>query len=144
MKKLVKGTWVVVADEDKGLVLANAGTVDAPELVVVQKIEAADLLAANDRSARGRDHTQSETVAPPDYHRMAGATLARALAEFLGRADSGFEQLVLVASPQVLGALRAALTPAVKAQVVAELAKTLTDHPLPKIAKEVVAALDAS
>ena len=70
--------------------------------------------------------------------------MARALAEFLGRADSGFEQLVLVASPQVLGALREALTPAVKAQVVAELAKTLTDHPLPKIAKEVVAALDAS
>ena len=49
-----------------------------------------------------------------------------------------------VAAPQVLGALREALTPAVKAQVVAELAKTLTDHPLPKIAKEVVAALDAS
>ena len=46
-----------------------------------------------------------------------------------------FEQLVIVAPPQVLGELRTKLKPEVSQRVVAEIAKTLTNHPLTKIEK---------
>ena len=55
-----------------------------------------------------------------------------------------FSHMVLIADPQSLGRIRPLLHKQAQSRMVGELAKTLTDHPLPKIAKEVVAALDAS
>jgi protein required for attachment to host cells len=137
MKKLVKGAWVVVADEDKALVVTNTGDAVLPVLQVTERIDTKDLLAVADRSARGRDHKQHETVEPPDYHRMAGATLAGAVAAHLRKAHAAgaFESLVLVAPPQVLGALRDALGDDLASVTLAEFAKTLTGHPMPKIAR---------
>ena len=142
MTRLEKTCWVVVADEDKALVLDNRGTGLAPVLHLVKRIDTADLLAQEDRSARGQDHSQQVTE-PANYHRMAGVVLAHAVADFLrhARADHGFGQLVLIAAPQVLGALRDALDDAVRADVLAELPKTLTGHPLPHIAEVLAAAL---
>jgi protein required for attachment to host cells len=137
MNRLIKGAWVVVADEDKALFLKNGGDAAVPVFEVVERLETADLLAVEDRSGRRKDHQQRETVEPPDYHRMAGATLAQAVASQLLKSHQAgaFTRLVLVAPPQVLGALRAALDGALDAVTVAELAKTLTKHPLPKMAE---------
>ena len=136
MKRLIKGAWVVVADEGKALVLTNAGDALTPVLTLAERLETADLLAESDRSARGRDHRQHETVEPPDYHRMAGATLAAAVAARLRRAqaEGALAAVVLVAPPQMLGALRAALGDSLEGRTLAAIAKTLTGHPLPKIA----------
>jgi protein required for attachment to host cells len=143
MNKLVKGAWVVVADEDKALVLKNTGSAMAVVLEVLERTDTADLLAVEDRSGRGKDHQQRETVEPANYHRMAGATLAQAIAAHLITAHRAgdFAQLVLVAPPQVLGALRDALDGALASVTVAELPKTLTGHPLPKIAEILQAEL---
>lgn len=145
MKRLIKGAWVVVADEAKALVLTNTGDAVTPALTLAERFEAAELLAASDRSARGRDHKQHETVEPPDYHRMAGATLAGAVAARLrkAQAEGALEAVVLVAPPQVLGALRTALGDSLEGRTLATIAKTLTGHPLPKIAAIVAEDLSA-
>lgn len=145
MKHLTPKTMIVVADEEKALLLENRGTALVPDLHLALRIDTEALLSAQDRSAWARDHAQ-DTTAPQDYHRMAGATLAAAVASQLeaARAGQGFDALVLVAPPQVLGALRAAMGEALRADVLAEMPKTLTGHPLPHIAELVTEALAGS
>lgn len=135
MTRLSKTCWIVVADEDKALLLDNRGTGLAPVLHLLKRIDTADLLAQSDRSARDRDHSQ-QTTEPADYHRMAGQALATAVAGHLeqARAEHGFEQLVLIA-------LRQALPESLRDEVLAEMPKTLTGHPLPHIAELLAEAL---
>lgn len=142
MTRSGKTLWTVVADEDKALLLENRGTALAPVLHLVKRIDSADLLAATDQSARDRDHSQ-QTGEPVNYHRMAGASLAAAVADYLdhARAEQAFGQLVLFAPPQVLGALRHAMGETLRADVLADSPKTLTAHPLPDIAEHLAAAL---
>lgn len=142
MTRLSKTCWIVVADEEKALLLDNRGTGLAPVLHLLKRIDSADVLAQSDRSARDRDHSQ-QTTEPADYHRMAGQSLATAVAAHLeqARAEHGFEQLVLIAPPQVLGALRHALPESLRDEVLAEMPKTLTGHPLPHIAELLAEAL---
>jgi len=143
MTPLRTGTWVVVADSALAMILENTGDARQPVLTPVLRETSAELLAVEDRSRRLADHKQAETVEPPDYGRMAGERLARDLAERLAQAAGAgrFDRLVLVAAPQVLGALREALDDSVRARVVAELHKTLTGHPLPEIGRLVAEAL---
>ncbi len=146
----VKTCWVIVADEDKALILANAGTPVQPVLEVLARLDSATLLAVEDRSARAYIEPHHYTTQPPDFHRMAGATLAAAVAAYLVRAKeagaqkgNAFESLILIAPPQMLGALRDALGRDLMAKVVAELHKTLTGHSLPDITRLVQAGLAA-
>jgi protein required for attachment to host cells len=48
---------------------------------------------------------------------------------------NGFEELVVVAPPKVLGNLRAAFHKEVADRVVAEVPKDLTSHPVPEVAR---------
>jgi protein required for attachment to host cells len=143
MEAFAKGTWVVVADSERAMVLENTGTARDPALTLVASETAADLLALADRSGRARDHKQAQTTEPPDYDRQAGDRLAADLAQGLARqAQAGaFARLVIAAPPQVLSAFRAHMDEGLRARVVAELPKTLTHHPLPRLAAVVAAAL---
>jgi len=67
--------------------------------------------------------------------------LADALAD--GSREKAYDQLILVAAPSALGDLRAALSPEVRAKVVAEVPKDLTKTPDAAVAehlKDVLAA----
>ena len=50
-----------------------------------------------------------------------------------------FDRLILVAGPQILGALRPKLHQEVAAKVVGEVPKTLTNHPLGEIERILIA-----
>lgn len=146
---LAKGTWVVVADGEKALFLENIGDIRHPELRLLAR-EEADLEmpgADTDRPGRMADPGpgQRSALEQPDYARLASERFAGDLADQLRtRLRRGrFEKLILVAPPQVLGALREAMDEALRACVVAELHKTLTKHPLPKITELVTAEIDA-
>ncbi len=143
MNQFAHGTLLVVADEEKALILENTGDARQPRLTLVTRIDVADLLATADRSARLKDHPTHETTEPADYPRMGGARLASAVASALAdRARKGMRApLVLVAAPQVLGALRDVLDDGLRSHIIAEFAKTLTGHPLPRIAELVQADL---
>ncbi len=53
-----------------------------------------------------------------------------------------FDRLVLVASPQVLGNLRDEMHKEVSDRIIAEIPKTLTNHPIDEIEKLVKAHMD--
>lgn len=146
MAMLTKGTWVVVADSERAMVLENVRDTRAPVLRQVHRFDAAQVLnAANPVTPvfdQGRD--QRTPVAPPDRVRIAAEAMAGDIVDYLeAEATKGkFDKLVLAAPPQVLGAMRDSMDGALRARIGAELPKTLTGHPLPKIGELVAEALD--
>lgn len=147
---LTTGTWVVVADGAKALLLENTGTAEAPQLRVVEKM-AIDNPPTREQGTDQPGRMDGPGGAPrsameqTDFHRLAEEGFARDLAAGLGaRLEAGeMKRLVLAAPPQMLGSLRAAMGPALAGAVVAELPKTLTGHPTPEIARIVAAELAA-
>lgn len=144
---LPKGAWVVVADGEKAMILENKGTPAAPKLAVIARDEADPVVGASDRPGRMMDDGpgQRSALEQPDYARLNAERFATDLVEMLDRrARRGrFEKLVLVAPPQVLGALRDEMDDALRGLVVAEIDKTLTNHPIPKMAEIIAAEIDS-
>lgn len=144
---LAKGTWVVVADGEKALVLENTGGAGAPKLSLIKRDEADEVVTATDRPGRRMDDGpgQRSALEQPDYARLNAERFAADLIEMLARrARNGrFQKLILCAPPQVLGALRDEMDDALRACVVAEIDKTLTRHPVAKIANIVAEEIDS-
>jgi len=145
MAMLTKGIWIVVADSERAMVLENVGDTRAPELHQIHRLEAVEVAVASDRPGRMNDNGpgQKSAMEQPDFGRLSADGLAADLVAYLDKhaTKGGFERLVLVAPPQVLGALRDRMEGPLRARISAELPKTLTGHPLPKIAELVAEAL---
>ena len=150
MAVLTHGTWVLVADGEKALILVN--TVDAadPALQVVrveaQEADATPRPSESPGSMSDAGPGQRSSVDEGDWHRLAQDRFAHDLADLLYKqAHRGaFDRLVLVAPGRVLGALRETLHKEVSAKVVAELDKTLTNHPIDKIERLLHGELDGA
>lgn len=144
MTKVTHGTFVVVADGKKALIFRNKGDGLYMNLELVEEHSQDNPPTSEQGSDRpGSVH---ESVGPrrssmegTDWHQEAedrfATTLATALDAMVQR--DAFKRLVLVAPPKMLGVLRTALRPDVKALIVAESAKTLTQHPVPEIERHV-------
>ncbi|MGR3630592.1 MAG: host attachment family protein [Limimaricola soesokkakensis] len=144
MAKIDNGTWVLVADGEKALILENVTDDQHPNLRVVRKEEQEnppDREQATDKAGRLADTGpgQRTALAETDFHQLAKDRFAADLADILYRNvhKGRFEKLVIVASPQVLGALRSEMHKEVADTVVAEVPKTLTNHPVAEIEKAV-------
>lgn len=152
--QIAQGTWIVVADGQKFLLLRNIGDAEFLHLEVVahnatKTPPARDL--GSDRPGRRHDAARpvrggvdawgKSAMEQTDWHRVAeerfAATLADRLADWA--AADRFTGLVLFADPRTLGALRDAMTERVKALVLAQIDKDLTNLPLDRI-EAVVAA----
>ena len=151
MTKLTNGTWIVVADSERALFLRNLTDHADPNFEVIDKEEPEtdpELLQPSDRSGRRADSgpNQRSAVEETRWHDLARDRFAGELADLLyAHAHKGaFDRLVLVASPQVLGALRDELHAEVASRVVAEIPKTLTNHPVRKLETLIKAELDRS
>ncbi len=149
MFRFTKKTWVVVADGEKALLLRNLTDSLTPSLAVVAREEQdnpADGAQRADRPGRRADvgPNQSSAMEETDWHTLARDRFAKELSDLLyGLAIKGkFDRLILVAAPQVLGALRQDLHSEVAGRVVAEVPKTLTNHPVSKIEKALQAELE--
>lgn len=143
---LSQGIWVIVADSEKVLVLQNQGTGSEPQLGFVRRQEAPEVVIASDTPGRGADSGtgRSWAMEVPDYSRLNAETFMADLAGDLAQAlkEGKFDKLVLVAPPQVLGALRSAMSETLAAHVVGEIDKTLTKHTLADITDIVAEDLD--
>ncbi|OWK22067.1 Host attachment protein [Mesorhizobium amorphae CCBAU 01583] len=133
--KLKHGLWVVVADGEKALFLRNRGDTRFPDLQVVQEMEQenpATREQGSDRPGRYNDgpSVHRSAVQDTDWHRIGKERFADDIAERLYRlAHRGaFEEIVLIAPPQVLGEMRRKLHKEVGDRVQAEIPKTLTNH----------------
>ena len=136
-------SWILVGDGRKALVLRNAGTPQRPSLEVV------DVLRDNanpptrdqgtDRPGRATESAfrRRSAVEQTDWHEIAEDKFAATVASHLAAAakQKRFEQIILVAPPATLAALRKQLDGGVQARVAAEIGKDLTNHPLPEIAR---------
>jgi len=149
MPILSRKTWVVIADGEKALLLRNLKNHPYPDLQVVAKEEQENPPDGDQKADRpgrradGGTH-QKSAMTEADWHNLAKDRFAKELSDLLYKhAQSGaFERLILVASPQVLGVLRADLHANVADLVIAEIPKTLTNHPLDKIEELLKAELD--
>lgn len=137
MADIAPGTWIVVADSEKALFLENIGEADHPHLKVRRK-EVQDNPPDREQAA-DRPGWQQESrafgkssYAETDFHELAKDRFASDLADLLyARAHAGaFERLVIVAAPDVLGALRKEMHREVSDRVVAEVPKLLTGVPI--------------
>ncbi|WP_323763702.1 host attachment family protein [Marinovum sp.] len=149
MAEIGNGTWIVVTDSEKALFLRNLTDHEDPHLEVTDKDEQdnpSDIEQSANRPGRMNDTgvQQRSALDDTDWHELAKERFAADLAEKLYQeAHKGhFERLILVASPQVLGDLRAELHQEVSDKVVAEIPKTLTNHPVHKIEELVKKELD--
>ncbi|MCV2869100.1 host attachment family protein [Defluviimonas sp. WL0002] len=148
MTGLKTGTWVLVADGQKALFLENVGDEQAMHLKVVRK-EKQDNPATSeqgtDRPGRMNDgpSVHRSALSDADWHQLQKERFAQDLADLLyERAHANrFDTIVLVAAPEILGALRSNLHKAVRDRVIGEIAKTLTPQPLDEIERRLSAEL---
>ncbi|MGB8813430.1 MAG: host attachment protein [Paracoccaceae bacterium] len=139
MAMLTKGTWVVVADSERAMILENVGHARTPLLRQIDRFESTEVAKAGARSGKAFDQgkDQRTAVEPPDHLRLGAEALAAVLVAHLLKklAKGAFDALVIAAPPQVLGAIRDQMDETLRAHVVAEMHKTLTKHPMHKIAE---------
>ena len=127
MARLKQGTLVVVADSEKALFLRNLTDHENPNL--------------DFEGSKEQDNPSDR-----DWHELAKERFAADLSDKLyAMAHKGeFDRLVIVASPQVLGVLRDDMHKEVTDKIIAEVPKTLTNHPVNKIEDLVKKELDAA
>ena len=149
MSVLTQGTWVLVADGEKALFLRNDLDAENPDLNVVrieQQENPSDREQSANRPGRVADNGpgQKSALDDTDWHQPAKDRFADDLADILYKqAHKGaFDRIVLVAPPATLGELRSKLHKEVQDKVVAEIDKTLTNHPIDKIERLLHEALD--
>ncbi len=138
--RLKHGLWILVADGEKALFLKNDGDARSPNLNVVREVRdenPATRDQGTDRPGRFSDgpSAHKSAVADTDWHRLGKERFADEIAERLytmaHRGD--FEEIVLIAPPLVLGEMRRKLHKEVTDRILAEVPKTLTNHPVPEI-----------
>jgi protein required for attachment to host cells len=130
---------VLVGDGEKAMFLRNRGDEDYPNLVVERLFEHDNPPTreqGSDQPGRMNDALRHKSaVENTDWHRLEKERFAKELADRLYKyAHAGrFQHLVVVAPPQVLGNLRNDFHAEVKKRIVAEVHKTLTQHPVYEI-----------
>ncbi len=146
--KLDHGTWVVIADGEKYLLLRNKGDEEFLHLEVVGHDTSPNAPArelSTDRAGRQHDAKReldgniaawgTSAMEETDWHRVEEARFARHVAETLGEmaASGRFDKIVVIADPRSLGEFRTAYDDRLKARIVAEIDKDLTNLPLDRI-----------
>jgi len=135
------GTWVVVADGRKGLILRNAGDAAIANLKLIEQVDSEHTPRTaemgTDRPGRTRDHASGghSAVEQTDWHERAEQDHARAVAAAVERHVQAGEigRLIVVAPPKTLAVLRDTFSAGVKQTIVGEVAKDLTKHPIHEI-----------
>jgi protein required for attachment to host cells len=147
MPELTNGTWIVVADSEKALLMRNLTDHADPNFEVISREDQPEVSDNADRPGRLADTGpgQSSAMEQANWHVLARDKFAKELAEILyGHAHKGaYEQLVIAAAPQVLGKLRDELHAEVKDKVVAEIPKNMANHPVRELERLIKADLDA-
>ncbi|WOI55247.1 host attachment family protein [Palleronia sp. LCG004] len=151
MARLTEGTWVLIADGEKALILENQTDHEDPYLTVLTKEEQEnppDREQSANRRGRFNDSNgvHRSAVEDTDWHELAKEQFASDVSDMLYKRAHGkaFDSIVIVASPKILGELRDNLHQEVTQKVIAEIPKTLTNHSLDDIEKIVKDELDAA
>jgi len=137
-----KKTWVVVADGARARIFLNSGPGTGLESALAQALIADNRSSgeiASDRpgrsfdsSGKGRHAMQPGT----DPHKYEQTVFARDIARMLEEKheQKEYDQIIIVAAPEMLGALRLALNAPTSQVVIGEINKDLTKLPVDDLA----------
>lgn len=131
-----KDTWLVVADSEKALFMKNMGDAQTPDFQVVRAVVQDNPSTSDqgtDKPGRFNDgpSVQRSGVQQTDWHELEKTRFAEDLAERLLALvrHHDAKRLVLAAAPSVLGDVRRVMHADVRNAIIAEVPKTLTNHP---------------
>ncbi len=149
MPTKTKRTWILVADGARALLVSNEGPGRALKTVPGREIKIENPPTrelGSDKPGRSRESVGGarHAIAPrTDWHDQRKEDFAREIARGLDAdaADGRFDRLVLVAPPATLGHIRAALKPATRKLVGAEINKDLTHLPVDELAPHLADAM---
>lgn len=140
--KIDAGSWVIVCDGRKALILENIGDHVFPNLHIKEMREQANPSTHEQGSSRpGKVHqsvgSARSAVEQTDWHDAAERTFLEGLARHLqALATAGvIKDLIFVAPPRALGMLRHAYSPAIRRVLRAEIDKDLVKIPVHEIEK---------
>ncbi|NKX75468.1 host attachment protein [Rhodobacteraceae bacterium R_SAG3] len=140
MNILDQGTFILVTDSEKALLLENLTDAQDPHFEVRRKEEQenpSDREQSANRPGRKQDTGvgQRSALDDTDWHELAKERFADDIADLLyERAHRGkLGPVIIVASPQLLGDLRPKLHKEVQDLIQGEIPKTLTNHPITEI-----------
>ena len=137
---ITRGCWIVVVDGAGAVILENAGSVAAPDLRLIDRIETPKTDIAPAPVAAG---SALRPVEASDRVRLAETAMVAMLMTRLAFAvrQSRTSRLAIAAPPHLLEAIRTRLDDNLRGRVVIMLPKTLTHHPLDKIVSVMSAAM---
>ena len=137
---------VLVADGRKLLFFRNKGDGDYPNLEAEtvrlhdnpRHVDQASDTAGQSSNTGAASGTMGET----NYHELEEQRFAAEAADLLKRRAlaNEYEKLIIVAPPAALGEMRKHLHKEVQDRLVGEIAKDLTNHPVPEIEKLIAAS----
>lgn len=145
--KMKNGTILMVADGSRMLLLRNEGDTVYPDLKVIEHRafeNPSNREILSDAPGVGFSSVTSgrDTYDKADPHQenedRFAANAATVLASAVDKMDG---DLIVVAPPDTLGVMRRHYSRTVKSRLLGEIAKDLTKHPVPEIARLVAAHL---
>ncbi len=128
--------WVLVGDGRKALLLRNHGDAAYPDLrtsaIFHDEPNPPSSAQGTDRPGRSIEHASGRRsgMEETDLHILAEQRFVQSVAEALSDRVTEIGALVVVAPPRTLAALRAAFSNGLRKNIVAEINKDLTHHPV--------------
>ena len=148
MKHLSGDTRVLVADGAHALVLRNDGDGAFPNLRLERRYDQDNPAThdqGSDKPGRTNDSLgRKSAMEAADYHRIAEDRFVQRIADDMSKdlKAGAFTRFVLAAPAIALGEFRKASTSALTEATIMEIDKDLTNHPIDKIEKIVIKALE--
>lgn len=129
--KIPHNADVVIANGERFLLMRNTGQPFEPQL---QKVKELDLLLTNFSAGVRHQDPAGERSGSTDIDELAhGAAIAEWLNDRVLKNDLG--ELVIAADPRTLGQIRQHCHKETEARIVGDVAKDLTNLPVPEIEK---------
>ena len=148
MKHLSGDTRVLVADGTRALVLRNDGDGAFPNLRLERSYEQdnpATREQGSDKPGRTNDSLgRRSAMETTDWHKVAEDRFVQGIADDMAKdlQAGAFTNFILAAPAIALGEFRKASSSALTEATIMEIDKDLTNHPIDKIEKIVVKALE--
>jgi protein required for attachment to host cells len=145
MTDIPHDAWILVGDGEKALFFRNEGDEEHPNFEVLRILEHDNPPTreqGTDTPGRFNDgpSIQRSAVEETDWHRLEKERFATEIADKLYEFGhrNAYSSLIVVAPPLVMGKLRKSFHREVADRVIAEINKTLTNHPVDRM-EEVIA-----
>ncbi len=138
--KVHHGSWVLVGDGKKALLLHNEGDAELLNLrraTVREQANPPTRDQGTDAPGRGVAHSGARfgSMGETDWHQIEEDRFAATITAELNRAALAheFKEIVIVAPPKTLAEIRRDLSHETRGRVVAEIPKDLVNHTIPHI-----------